>query len=95
VRFELGHANNVEVPDPWSADESTHPAIVMMGRTSGSLSPGRGNPLLGPGVVVVVDGKTLVVVGDAWFPPPPEHALTQRTRADTNAPDERPVTPSV
>ena len=37
VRFELGQANNGELPDPSSAYEGTQPAIAMTGRVSGSM----------------------------------------------------------
>jgi hypothetical protein len=94
VRFELGHANNVKVLDPSPADVSTQPGIVMIGRVRGSPAPARGKPLLGRGDVVLVVDPTPVVVTDERFPPPPEHAVTQRTKANMQA-DERSATASV
>jgi hypothetical protein len=95
MRLELGQANNVEVPEPSFADDRVQPAIVMIGRVSGRSSPECGEPLLSTGPVLVVADTTVVVVADACFSPPPEHAVTQRTKAARHAPHEHLVTASV
>jgi hypothetical protein len=95
VRFELGHANNLNVSDPSPADDRTQPAIVMIGRVSDWRSPARGKLVLGLGALVVVVVTAPVVVTDAWFPPPPERPVTQKSSGTTHALTDRLVTASV
>ena len=59
------------------------------------LDPAALADVLGVGAPVVVVDTAPVVVTDACFPPPPEHAVTQSSNGSTRALTDRLVTPPV
>src|ERR1700730_9450445 len=66
VRFGLGHANNVHVPNHSApAHDGAQPGIVMIGRVRGSWSAGWGDPVPPAGTGTVLVPNVMCVVEDA------------------------------
>src|ERR1700737_4811262 len=87
VRFGLGHANNVHVPDHSApAHDGAQPGIVMIGRVRGSWSTGWRDPVPPAGTGTALVPNVVRVVEDALrCPEPDEHAVTMRHAVATSA----------